>query len=45
MLEAGTKAPSFTLPDKDGKLVSLEDFFNYFFIYFVTSINCYTLII
>ena len=26
MLEAGTKAPSFTLPDKDGKLVSLEDF-------------------
>lgn len=26
MLEAGTKAPSFTLPDKDGNLVSLSDF-------------------
>ena len=26
MLEAGTKAPDFTLPDKDGKPVSLSDF-------------------
>lgn len=26
MLEKNTKAPSFTLPDKDGKEVSLEDF-------------------
>lgn len=26
MLEAGTKAPAFTLPDKDGNLVSLSDF-------------------
>ena len=26
MLEVGTKAPDFTLPDKDGKLVSLSDF-------------------
>ena len=26
MLEAGMAAPSFTLPDKDGNLVSLEDF-------------------
>lgn len=26
MLEAGTKAPDFTLPDKDGKGVSLSDF-------------------
>ncbi len=26
MLEIGTKAPSFTLPDKNGKLVSLSDF-------------------
>ena len=26
MLEIGTKAPAFTLPDKDGKLVSLSDF-------------------
>ena len=26
MLEKGTKAPSFTLPDKDGNMVSLEDF-------------------
>jgi peroxiredoxin Q/BCP len=26
MLEAGTKAPSFTLPDQDGKPVSLADF-------------------
>ncbi len=26
MLEAGTKAPSFTLPDKDGIPVSLSDF-------------------
>ena len=26
MLEAGTKAPEFTLPDKDGNSVSLSDF-------------------
>ena len=26
MLETGTKAPDFTLPDKDGKVVSLSDF-------------------
>ena len=26
MLEAGMAAPSFTLPDKDGNMVSLEDF-------------------
>lgn len=26
MLETGTKAPSFTLPDKDGNEISLEDF-------------------
>ena len=26
MLEAGTKAPAFTLPDKDGNPVSLSDF-------------------
>lgn len=26
MLEEGTKAPEFTLPDKDGNLVSLPDF-------------------
>ncbi|WP_322174188.1 thioredoxin-dependent thiol peroxidase [Acutalibacter caecimuris] len=26
MLEAGTKAPAFTLPDKDGNLVSLASF-------------------
>ena len=26
MLEAGMKAPDFTLPDKDGNLVSLSDF-------------------
>lgn len=26
MLEAGMKAPDFTLPDKDGKPVSLSDF-------------------
>ncbi len=26
MLEAGMKAPVFTLPDKDGNMVSLEDF-------------------
>ena len=26
MLEIGTKAPNFTLPDKDGNLVSLSDF-------------------
>lgn len=26
MLEAGTKAPDFTLPDKDGNIVSLSDF-------------------
>lgn len=26
MLEVGTKAPDFQLPDKDGKLVSLSDF-------------------
>lgn len=26
MLEIGTKAPKFTLPDKDGNLVSLADF-------------------
>lgn len=26
MLEANTKAPQFTLPDKDGNLVSLSDF-------------------
>ncbi len=26
MLEAGMKAPDFTLPDKDGNPVSLSDF-------------------
>ena len=26
MLEAGSKAPVFTLPDQDGRTVSLEDF-------------------
>ena len=26
MLEVGTKAPAFTLPDKDGNPVSLSDF-------------------
>ena len=26
MLEAGTKAPDFTLPDKNGKLINLSDF-------------------
>ena len=26
MLEAGMKAPDFTLEDKDGNLVSLHDF-------------------
>ena len=26
MLEVGTKAPAFTLPDKDGKVVSLANF-------------------
>ena len=26
MLEVGMKAPLFTLPDKDGNLVSLSDF-------------------
>lgn len=26
MLEPGTKAPEFALPDKDGKIVSLSDF-------------------
>ena len=26
MLEIGTKAPNFTLPDKDGNTVSLTDF-------------------
>ena len=26
MLEKGTKAPDFTLPDKDGNLVTLSDF-------------------
>lgn len=26
MLESGMKAPEFTLPDKDGKMVSLSDF-------------------
>ena len=26
MLEVGTKAPEFTLPDKDGNPVSLSDF-------------------
>lgn len=26
MLEAGTKAPNFTLPNKDGNMVSLSDF-------------------
>ena len=26
LLEVGTKAPAFTLPDQDGKLVSLKDF-------------------
>lgn len=26
MLQVGTKAPEFTLPDKDGNLVSLKDF-------------------
>ena len=26
MLEAGSKAPAFTLPDQDGRHVSLEDF-------------------
>ncbi len=26
MLEAGTKAPDFTLPDKDGNMISLADY-------------------
>ena len=26
MLEAGTKAPDFTLPDKNGELINLSDF-------------------
>ena len=26
MLEVGMKAPAFTLPDKDGNMVSLSDF-------------------
>ena len=26
MLEVGTKAPEFSLPDKDGNIVSLSDF-------------------
>ena len=26
LLEVGTKAPAFTLPDQDGKMVSLKDF-------------------
>ena len=26
MLEAGTKAPVFSLPDKDGNMISLEDY-------------------
>lgn len=26
MLEVGMKAPQFTLPDKDGNLISLSDF-------------------
>lgn len=26
MLETGIKAPDFTLPDKDGKLIKLSDF-------------------
>lgn len=26
MLEVGTKAPAFTLPDQEGKMVSLKDF-------------------
>ena len=26
MLQAGDKAPVFTLPDKDGNMVSLSDF-------------------
>ncbi len=26
MLEVGMKAPEFTLPDKDGNMVSLKDF-------------------
>ena len=26
MLQIGTKAPAFTLPDKDGNMVSLSDF-------------------
>ena len=26
MLEVGTKAPSFTLPDQDGNMHSLEDY-------------------
>ena len=26
MLEAGTKAPAFTLPDQNGKMVSLKDY-------------------
>ena len=26
MLKVGTKAPQFTLPDKDGNTVSLSDF-------------------
>ena len=26
MLEVGTKAPEFTLPDKDGSSISLSDF-------------------
>ena len=27
MLEVGTKAPNFTLPDQDGNDVSLSDYF------------------
>ena len=26
MLESGMKAPEFTLPDKDGNMISLSDF-------------------
>ena len=26
MLEAGTKAPVFSLPDKDGNMISLENY-------------------